>query len=183
MTTGALNQAIRSIEDRVKAEVAKEFTRLAYGALSPANTQPWNHDGFYTARQASELAEHGFLPSPLERDFAVSEDCPYWGAPFTAWQQVFRGFLRHAWLPLPAGPATGVVAIAVHGSPEGIHASVGGVVLEPLTTPSPSPSLLFWHIGGADPQGVLHLHSDAPAVFSPERGRMSSCVGKPFWLR
>lgn len=179
----ALAQVIGSIEDRVKAEVAKEFTKLAYGALSPANSQPWNRDGFYTARHASELAAHGFLLPQMERDFSVPADCPFWGAPFVEGQQVFRGFLRHAWMPLPEGPSTGVVAVIVHGSPAGLRASLGGAPLVAMSIHGQEPSLLLWHLNGATPDGMLHLHCDGPVIRSPQHGRVSCFVSKPFWHR
>ena len=179
----ALAEAIRSIEDRMKAEVAKEFTKLAYGALSPANSQQWNRDGFYTARHASELAAHGFLLPPMEREFAVPADCPFWGAPFTEGQRVFRGFQRHAWIPLPEGPSTGVVAVIVLGPSNGLRASLNGAPLAAMSIHGQEPSLLLWHLNGAASEGMLHLRCDGPVVRSPQHGRVSRFVSKPFWHR
>ena len=187
----ALAQAIDSIEARMRTEVAKEFTKLAYASLSPANSQPWNRDGFYTARSAGELAEHGFMLPLLEREFAVPPDCPFWSAPFAESGRVYRGFLRHAWMPLPEGEPSGVLALAVRGvytmiqRPMGILASVGNEVLEPLSQSSldHDTSLLLWRAGGADPKGVLHLHCSAPVVQSSRLGRVSVVVSKPFWSR
>lgn len=177
-----LAQAIRNIENRAKAEVAKEFTKLAYGALSPANSQPWNRDGFYTARGANELAAHGFLLPSMEHDFAVPADCPFWGAPFVEGGQVFRGFLRHAWMPLPKGPTTGAVAVITHGAPE-LRASLNGTPLVAMPTHGQESSLLLWHLNGATPDGMLHLHCDGPVIRSPQHGRVSCFVSKPFWHR
>ena len=178
-----LAQAIQAIENRAKAEVGREFLKRSYGALSPGNANPWNRDGFYTARQPSELEAHGFAVPELERAFPVPVDCPYWGAPFTDGDQVCRAFLRHAWLPLPEGGATDVLAIPVYGATAGIYASVNGVELALMAACASDANTLLWRMGEADPHGVLHLHSDAEVVRLPQHGRVSCFVGMPYWHR
>lgn len=186
-----LGEGFGRIEARMRAEVAKAFTDLVFTSLSPGNTQQWNCDGFYTAKSASELAQHGFVPPPLERDFAVSPDCPYWSAAFAQGPHVFRGFLRHAWMPMPEVAGSDLLAFAVAdvgvGGPEVIEVSVGGTVLEPVLEPmahpcDPNLSLLLWRLGDADPLGELHLRSSAPVVQDPKLGRVSAVVGRPFWF-
>lgn len=184
-----LAEGFARIEGRVRAEVAKAFTDLVFTSLSPGNTQQWNSDGFYTARSASELAQHGFVPSPLERGFPVSPDCPYWSAAFAEGPHVFRGFLRHAWMPMPERAGSGVLAFAVHGAsaPEGFEVSAGDTLLEAVPQPvahpcAPDLLLLLWRLGEADPLGELHLKSSAPVVQDPKLGRVSAVVGRPFWF-
>jgi hypothetical protein len=178
-----LAQALHRIEAHAKVEVAREFIKRSYGALSPANAQHWNRDGYYTARQPSELEVHGFVAPPIERAFEVPVECPYWGAPFMEGEQVFRGFLRHAWLRLPEGDPTAVVALPVYGASSGIYASVDGVDLDPLAVAANEAGMVRWRLGAADPLAVLHLRSDAPVVRFAQHGRISCFVGKPFWSR
>ncbi len=178
----ALAQAIHDIETRTQAELAREFTKLAYGALAPANNQPWNRDGFYTARSAEDLQAHGFVLPQLEQDFPVPADCPYWSAPFKEGQLVLRGFLRHAWLPLPDGSSGSIVAIPVRDPHHALSVSIGNIPLEPLGKTVSGTSLLLWTRGEAPAAGMLHMRSESPVAMTPH-GRISCSVGKPFWFR
>lgn len=177
-----LGQAIQGIEEHMKAELARTFITHAYSKLSPANEEPWNRDGFYTARHAHELASHGFLLAQEERDFPVPADCPYWSNPFVEDQRVFRGFLRHAWLELPEVPAGAVLAVPTSVEHEVLSASIDGIVLSPFGKTFGSLQALLWTQGECPSQGVLHLRASSPVALT-QHGRISCIVGKPFWLR
>lgn len=181
MNLESLASVIRSMEERVRAETGAEFIRHAYGTLAPGNPQPWDSDGFYTARDAMELVHHGYPMPSGEQEFPVPADCPYWSAPCTDGPHIVRGFLRHAWLTMPEGSATGVVALPAHTTTPQIFARVDGCLLEPLAPLQRAPTTLLWRLGEADPHGVLHLHCDDPIAFSPKLGRISCRVGKPYW--
>lgn len=183
MNLESLALAVGRIEERVKADIAAEFTRHAYDALAPGNPHRWDSDGFYTARDAVKWLPHGYPMPPGEHEFPVPADCPYWSTAHREGANLIRGFLRHAWLEMPEGDSTGVVAITVHSADVRMRASVGGYVLEPLTPPQKTPELLLWRLGEADPRGVLHLHCDAPVGLSQQLGRVSCLIGKPFWYR
>lgn len=182
MTPEALIQGVKDIEKRLREDLAAAFTRHAYGELARGNPHPWDSDGFYTARDALEIAQDGY-PMPWgELDFPVPGDCPQWSAPYADGAAVFRGFLRHAWLAMPDGDPTGVLAMPTHSTAPRIFASIHGELLEPLDEGAHDTTTVLWRLGKADPRAMLHLHCDAPIAFSPQLGRISCVVGKPFWF-
>lgn len=181
MNLESLALAIGCIAERATADIATEFTRHAYGALAPDNPCHWDSDGFYTVRDACELARHGYPLPEGEHDFPVPADCPCWSAAISVGSHLVRGFLRHAWLDMPQGEPTGVVAIPVHSTAPRLHVSAGDCLLEPVAAYQRATTTLFWRIGNANPRGVLHLYCDDPVAFTPQLGRVSCTVGKPFW--
>jgi hypothetical protein len=183
MNLEPLVRALENIEQRLMADLAAEFSQHAYAALAPGNSNLWDSDGFYTARDTFELLEQGY-PLPLgEQEFPVPADCPRWSTPCVDGTRILRGFVRHAWLAMPGGSSTGVVAMATGSTAPRIFASIDGCFLEPLDALSHANPTLLWRLGQADPHGMLHLHCDAPVVFSPQLGRVSCLVGQPFWYR
>jgi hypothetical protein len=183
MNLDALSLDIEGINQQVKASLAAAFTRHAYGSLAPGNQQPWDSDGFFRPRDAVELLELGYPIAWGELEFPVPSDCPSWSAPCAVGSTAIRGFLRHAWLSMPDGDSTDIVAIAAHSGASQISAGVDGHLLEPLSAYPRPPGTLLWRLGKASPRGVLHLYCDAHIVLSPELGRVSCMVGKPFWYR
>ena len=175
--------AIRDKEEQIRAGIGAEFTQHAYFLLAPDNPHLWDGDGFYTARDAMELMHYGYPLPGGELEFTVPADCPYWSAPCVDGAHIVRGFLRHAWLAMPEGGSTGVVAVPVHSTAPRILVRVDNCLLEQLSTPQRKPGTLLWRLGNADPHGLLHLHCDDPIAFSPKLGRISCRVGKPYWYR
>jgi hypothetical protein len=179
----SLALAIDGMQEQVKAGIGAEFTKHAYGALAPDNPHHWDSDGFYTARNTVELMHQGYPVPKGEQEFPVPADCPHWSSTFFVGSHAVRGFLRHAWVDMPEGASSGVVAILAHSPAPRISASVDGYFLEALTARHHVTTTLRWRLGAANPYGVLHLHCDAQLAFSPQIGRVSCMVGKPFWYR